>query len=189
LDAAEAVVVEEGAGRLTLDAVAARAGVSKGGLLYNFSTKEALLEAMIGRLCQRFEEAHALTQARLSEGSAAPLKAYLSVSLDREPGWDHVASALLAAIANNIDLLEPMREHYRRWLPQLAVRSAFPRDAAVWLAAEGLWLLELLGLSPLNQKQRRQVTDYLNALADEDSTQNKRRSRIRRTRNGKSGAG
>ncbi|MCL4694718.1 MAG: TetR/AcrR family transcriptional regulator, partial [Candidatus Hydrogenedentes bacterium] len=46
LDSAEAVVVEGGPSRLTLDAVAEKAGVSKGGLLYHFPTKDALVEAM-----------------------------------------------------------------------------------------------------------------------------------------------
>ena len=50
LDAAAELVSEIGSGRLTLDAVAERAGLSKGGLLYNFPTKEALLQGMIQRL-------------------------------------------------------------------------------------------------------------------------------------------
>ena len=36
LDAAESVVIEQGVTGMTLDAVAARAKVSKGGLLYHF---------------------------------------------------------------------------------------------------------------------------------------------------------
>ena len=43
-------LVKTGAGKLTLDAVAERAGLSKGGLLYNFPTKDALLQAMIQRM-------------------------------------------------------------------------------------------------------------------------------------------
>ncbi len=35
---------------MTLDSVAERAGLSKGGLLYNFPTKEALLQAVVQRL-------------------------------------------------------------------------------------------------------------------------------------------
>src|SRR3954471_11173426 len=50
LDAAAELVSEVGSGRLTLDAVAERAGLSKGGLLYNFPTKEALLQGMVERL-------------------------------------------------------------------------------------------------------------------------------------------
>lgn len=49
LDAASELVRELGAARLTLDAVAERAKLSKGGLLYNFPNKDALLLAMLGR--------------------------------------------------------------------------------------------------------------------------------------------
>src|SRR5215212_6184568 len=52
LDAAAELVREVGAGRLTLDAVAERAGLSKGGLLYNFPTKEALLQGMLERIVE-----------------------------------------------------------------------------------------------------------------------------------------
>ena len=122
LDAAEVVVAEDGAPRLTLDAVARRAGLSKGGLLYNFATKDALLEAMIARLCRRFEEARGLAEAHMG---ATKLKAYLSVTMLKGPGQDRVASALLAAVANNLELLKPMRDHYRSWLQQLSGRPTF----------------------------------------------------------------
>src|SRR5919112_4767165 len=52
LDAAAELVSEIGAGRLTLDAVAERASLSKGGLLYNFPTKEALLQGMLERIIE-----------------------------------------------------------------------------------------------------------------------------------------
>jgi AcrR family transcriptional regulator len=50
-------VVEEGVSGMTLEAVAREAGVSKGGLLYHFPSKEALIGGMIGRLIDRFEAA------------------------------------------------------------------------------------------------------------------------------------
>lgn len=49
LDAAAALVCEQGASALTLDATCARAGMSKGGLLYHFRTKEDLLLALVRR--------------------------------------------------------------------------------------------------------------------------------------------
>jgi AcrR family transcriptional regulator len=156
LDAAEAVALSRGALSLTLDAVAERAGVSKGGLLYNFHNKEALLQAMVDRLCRSFE---ARTLERM--GVTGALEAYVSAALD-EHADANVAAALLAAIANDTKLLAPMREHLSRWLPQLLPAApSFADRAIVWLATEGLWLLELLELSPLNQKQRRQVAARL----------------------------
>lgn len=49
LNAAAALVCEQGASALTLDATCARAGMSKGGLLYHFRTKEDLLLALVRR--------------------------------------------------------------------------------------------------------------------------------------------
>src|ERR1700692_1829110 len=40
LDAAERVILESGGRNFTLDAVAERAGISKGGLVYSFPTKD-----------------------------------------------------------------------------------------------------------------------------------------------------
>src|ERR687886_430113 len=45
----------DGAPALKLDAVAAQAGVSKGGLLYHFKTKRELVQAMIERWLQEFQ--------------------------------------------------------------------------------------------------------------------------------------
>ncbi|WP_413452597.1 TetR/AcrR family transcriptional regulator [Georgenia phoenicis] len=50
LDAFEEVLIGEGARAATLDAVAARAEVSKGGLLYHFRSKDALVEGLLERL-------------------------------------------------------------------------------------------------------------------------------------------
>ncbi|MGB3484249.1 MAG: TetR/AcrR family transcriptional regulator [Mycobacterium sp.] len=50
LDAYEDLLAVEGERYATLDAVAARAGVSKGGLLYHFPSKDRLAEALCDRL-------------------------------------------------------------------------------------------------------------------------------------------
>jgi len=54
LDAAEAVVMAAGAAHLTLERWPTAPG-EQGGLLYNFPTKDALVEGMIARCVQRFE--------------------------------------------------------------------------------------------------------------------------------------
>ncbi|MDD0859232.1 TetR/AcrR family transcriptional regulator [Arthrobacter alpinus] len=47
LGAYEDLLIVDGPRMATLDAVAAAAGVSKGGLLYHFKSKEALTEALL----------------------------------------------------------------------------------------------------------------------------------------------
>jgi hypothetical protein len=38
--------------------------------------------------------------------------------------------------------------------------------AIIWLATEGLWLLELLELSPLSKGRRREIAEHLFGLAN-----------------------
>src|SRR6202051_961415 len=57
LDAAESVILESGGRKFTLDAVAERAGISKGGLVYSFATKDGLVRAALDREVTRFREA------------------------------------------------------------------------------------------------------------------------------------
>ncbi|HBF34148.1 TPA: hypothetical protein DDW35_06255, partial [Candidatus Sumerlaeota bacterium] len=73
LDAAESVVLEHGASHMTLDAVAERAGVSKGGLMYNFPTKEALLTAMITRLGTEGDKLREQERAKFPAGQGDEL--------------------------------------------------------------------------------------------------------------------
>lgn len=46
LDAAETVVARDGAARMTLDAVAQEAGISKGSVVYDHGSEQGLLRAM-----------------------------------------------------------------------------------------------------------------------------------------------
>lgn len=56
LDAYETLLITEGERAATLDAIAQLAGVSKGGLLYHFASKDALVEGLLDRLNERVTE-------------------------------------------------------------------------------------------------------------------------------------
>ncbi|MFD8943837.1 TetR/AcrR family transcriptional regulator, partial [Streptomyces californicus] len=55
LDAATRVVQREGVKSVTFDSVAAEAGVTKGGLLYHFASREDLVQAIHQHLADRWE--------------------------------------------------------------------------------------------------------------------------------------
>jgi len=55
LDTTQRLIAAEGLQALTLDRVARDAGLSKGGLLYHFSSKEQLIEALVNRVISRLE--------------------------------------------------------------------------------------------------------------------------------------
>ncbi len=172
LNAAQTVVLADGAAHLTLDAVAERAGVSKGGLLYHFPTKELLLQAMVDRQVRRIEQVRQGALDRLPPGPGRELRA--CVLLAGDSGLDEerrLGSAMLAATANDPRLLAPFRDAHRRRLEWLrggdCADLPFDRSAIVALAVDGLCLLELLQISPYDETQRRHVIDGLHRLVDE----------------------
>lgn len=67
LDALEALLIEGGLTQVTLEAVAAKAGVSKGGLLYHFRSKEALLAGMVRRQSERSDQQFAEAGTSMAE--------------------------------------------------------------------------------------------------------------------------
>jgi AcrR family transcriptional regulator len=153
---------------LTFDAVADRAGVSKGGVIYHFPSKEALLEAIVSRLLQRFSEQHAEAALNLPEGPHRQLVAYVMASLTGNGETKRINAALLAASANDLKLLAPVRQYYREWFARLDdFGLRFERAAAISLAVDGLWLLELLPLSPLDQEQRHRLSQEIFRLIKE----------------------
>ena len=173
LDAAEAVVLAAGAAHLTLDAVAERAKVSKGGLLYNFPNKEALLQAMIDRQMHRIEASRLLAMESLPPQPGRELKACVLMAADtRLHGERRLGCATLAATANSPDALAPVRAAHRRRLDWIAEGSAaaglsFARSAVIALAVDGLCLLEILQLSPFDTAQRQRIITDLLQLVDE----------------------
>lgn len=168
LDAASAVVLEEGARRLTLDAVAKRAGVSKGGVMYNFPSKEALLEALIERIVTHNEQALERATDALPEGPGRALLGYVKNSLRAPDADDRVSGALLAVLANHPQLIARVAQFFRARFRKLAKGVPFERAAIVHLATEGLWLLELLQASPFSARERARIARALVRMAEQE---------------------
>src|SRR3954467_7829759 len=85
LDVAGELVVEAGVAALTLDAVAKRAGVSKGGLLHHFPSKNALLAAMVGSMVGKFSDAAAAFAARAPARRGRGARAYVRTTVEGPP--------------------------------------------------------------------------------------------------------
>jgi AcrR family transcriptional regulator len=167
IDAAEAVVVESGAGHMTLDAVAARAGVSKGGLLYHFPTKEALLKAMQERFIKQIDETRKKKAKGLKEGPSREIKAFILSVADRDPKKEQIGSALLAAVAHNPGILQPARDDFRRRLTEFGQSGLdFKHVAVIVFAVFGLVFSELLSMSHLSIKERNALIEELLRIAD-----------------------
>ncbi|HUR09013.1 MAG TPA: TetR/AcrR family transcriptional regulator [Nonomuraea sp.] len=166
LDAVERMLVSGGADAIRLDAVAAQAGVSKGGLLHHFRSKQALLEGVLERQVARF-------QAELPPAGSSPgtfTLAWLDATIPTTdvPARGHadqVAVALLAALSGGPEVLDAFRRRYEVWQERLTDDGLDPSIAyLVRLAVDGWWMARLLDLAPPRDELHRQVRARLAAM-------------------------
>ncbi len=116
LEAAIAIIARDGPGRLTLDAIARESGLSKGGVMHQFRTKEAVLKALLERQMAHFEEFSTAIMAKVSATSANPeLATQLATVREAASAPNSAALALVAAMVEN---------------PGSDVAAAGPRDEA-----------------------------------------------------------
>lgn len=168
LRAAYQFVQREGGDRLTLEAVAHEAGLSKGGLLYHFPTKDALVGGMVAYLIDQFEGDLERAFSQEADGTGAWLRAYIRVSCSSPEEEVNGDSALLAAVANNPSLLEPLRAHYASWQSHTENDGVPPaRATIIRLALDGLWFADLLNLAPPPEPLREQLITELLAFTYE----------------------
>jgi AcrR family transcriptional regulator len=156
LDAASTVIRRDGPQALTLDAVAAEAGVSKGGLLYHFKSKRELLDALVARWMDDF-------QRDIDAAPGSFPERYVRAS----DGAKAEEAGLLAALVADPGVLAAVRDRHAAWQDRIATEGGDPVDATVArLAADGLWLADLLGIAPPGGELRAQVLARLLELCD-----------------------
>ncbi len=149
LDALVALAAEDGPGAATLDAVAAAAGVSKGGLLYHFGSKESLYGGLVERLTRMAQEDVALWRS----SEAGVVSAYLRASMVAEGSFTSTFIAVLRLLGSagttGVDFEAAVRESFRLWYQALA--EAVPDEVlarTVLLVGDGLYLQALVGAPP-----------------------------------------
>lgn len=137
LDAFEQILMDDGQRAATMDATARAAGVSKGGLLYHFGTKESLESALIDRLRTLVEDDVAV-MAAAPEG---PIAYFLHSSVMAN---DPIDRAILAtsrlAQGGNAAASDALRDVREQWASALRphTRDEVALDL-VMLVSDGLY--------------------------------------------------
>lgn len=152
LDAAEALARRLGPGNLSLDAVAAEAGVSKGGLLYHFPSKARLMEALVDHHLARLDTA--LRTEEVTGRPNAAITAYMAHFLQEFACGTPPPSGLLVVLAENPRLLDPVRARERDFLDRIRADATDPDLATVaFLVVHALRAMKLLGTEVLNDAE------------------------------------
>lgn len=168
LDAAEAVVARDGAAKLTLESVAAEAGVSKASVVYDHKTKQALIEALVRRALERDNAFNQAAAEQLGDVDARVVRGRIAAAANPLPPEQRaVALTLCAALAQDAGLRQSMQANQAAVITALQGDAEQPRSALLaYLALEGLKLLESLDFHTFPKKERDLLLREIEALVD-----------------------
>lgn len=168
LDAAEFVVARDGAARLTLDAVAARAGISKGSVVYDYKSKQALIEAVVQRAVRRDNTVNTEAAERLGDVGSAVIRGRIEAAAAPFPEeFRGVALNLTAALAQDEQLRAIFQANQAAVIRDVVQGSDNPRGALLsYLALEGLKFLESLDFHHWPPDERARILDDIRWLVD-----------------------
>jgi AcrR family transcriptional regulator len=158
---------------MTLDAVAKEAGVSKGGLLYHFASKDELITAMLEQCATRIQKTIEARMAVDANPRGRWFRALVQ-TIDGCPSGDPMMPemprfliAMLAASATNPHLLDPIRGRLKGVREQLLSEGPNGlRQVALWPAVFGLMLWRQLGVLADDDPARRAILAELLKLAE-----------------------
>jgi len=168
LGAAMAITHSEGARHLTIDAVTVKSGLSKGGVLYHFPSKKALLEGLIAHCLSQIRTRLDFHLAALSGSPNPTLRAMICVFRDVLEGTVSLPVALLAASAENPALLGPVRAEYGLLWQSVKSETNNPTEAfLIWSALEGLYHFDVFDLAPEGRSQLIDCLIRLKTMASE----------------------
>ena len=159
-------ILMEGEEVLTLDAVAKRSGISKGGLLHHFHSKDALIEGTVAELIRQFTLVSDQIQME-SPTEAGPLgkvEAYINASL--EPTWRNAtadfARGLIRLYGSDFHkdketpFLDPWRKLFSSRLAQVRQTGdldKFAKDAVLTLVIESFVMIDVFRLIEFNDQE------------------------------------
>jgi AcrR family transcriptional regulator len=168
LQAALRVIERDGVAAVTYESVAEEADLTKGGLVYHFPTREALLYAVQEHLAARWEAA--MTEAAGASAESVPeadrLAAYATVTTQSATRAELL---LLLDTSTGLTMGEPFAGVLNRWTPPLPDAPPLTTDQlrmlVAQLAADGLWLYETLNGTPMPTEMRRYLAEHIAQLA------------------------
>jgi AcrR family transcriptional regulator len=169
LDAAEEVVNSQGVSRLTLDAVARQAGLSKSGLLHHFPSKEALVDAIVERTVGLWKSSLESAIRCQPPGSHPTVRGLLQCSLGDMADWNErlrrSSTALLAVLVHCPGKKTAMHEFYQGLLAAMQQEcNGQPTGDLILAVIDGTWLRWVTGLAPLDEFQIVRIRELLHSL-------------------------
>lgn len=155
----------QGLASLTLRNVADAVGVTKGGLLHHFPSKQVLIEAVFEDLLRKLDEEidKLIEHDPVKQGgfSRAYIDAFFHVTRDGEESpW----AALSISCMTDARLRARWSEWMRERLERHATTDGAPHLALARYAADGIWLANITEISGLPAGELNRLRDQLKTM-------------------------
>lgn len=167
LEAGKRVIQRDGVTTLTYESVAAEAGLTKGGLLYHFPSREDLMMALHQHMAASWEQCMEDEAGGTAGELTAQQRFAAFARVSQNP--DRAELLLMLEAAEDRQTSPVWDEVYERWTPGPPPED----DVAAFiarLAADGLWFYEALRTTPLNPDVRESVVQGIIELATPPDT-------------------
>lgn len=148
LDAAARLALDGGLAAVSLPAVCAAAGVTKGALFHHFGSKQGLIAAVCDDLLTRIDAEVEQALAQDTGGRGSFTRAYLRCTFTPAEGAASPWSSLSLSAITDPGLAQIWAGWMARRLMRHAATDGFPDLEVVRLAADGWWLANLQGMDP-----------------------------------------
>lgn len=149
LDQAARITLEQGLTKVTFQAVADAVGVTKGGVMHHFATKNALVLEVFNDAMAKFEAEvdAAMASDPVSYGSftRAYIDATISLGEKAQAEYDNQATLYVLMLGDS-----ELRELWAKWANAQLKKHAATDDtetlSMVRLTADGIWLSDFSGI-------------------------------------------
>lgn len=167
LDAITNIIQRDGVTAVTFDAVAAETGLTRGGLLYHFPSREELLLATHKYLADQWESDMTKTVGK-DAAAASSVECHAAYIQTCAKAAKRVELLLMLESAGDPQLGALWREVIDRWAPPVphADDPVALSNFIARLAADGLWIYEALLSRPLSQELKERICRQLVAMID-----------------------
>jgi AcrR family transcriptional regulator len=158
LDQAARITLEQGLTKVTFQAVADAVGVTKGGVMHHFATKNALVLEVFNDAMAKFEAEvdAAMANDPVSYGSftRAYIDATISLGEKAQEEYDNQATLYVLMLGDS-----ELRELWAQWANAQLKKHAATDDTEtlcmVRLTADGIWLSDFSGIDIADKKSLR----------------------------------
>ncbi|HFK1825352.1 TPA: TetR/AcrR family transcriptional regulator [Stenotrophomonas maltophilia] len=158
LDAAIRVVHRDGVTGITFESVAAEAGLTRGGMLYRFPSRDALLLGIHEHLANQWEALLEKVAGKPAHEASAEERFAAYVQACAQGKSTRVELQLMLEGATQTALAAPWSAVLSRWIPATPAQEDVV--AALWvvrLAADGLWVHQSFSNKALPASLRKRI--------------------------------